>query len=172
MTLPPVGAWRRAGIARGDGPLVEDERVVWLQVGDAFADLRAGGEDPVAFAGRTTVEGDVVTWHHEVSTQPPATDVGRVEHRDGLLVETGTGDDGRPYVEHWVPLPTTGPALAHTAQDLRAVRVGDHVLVVRSSGACLLVGGVVVETVGTPPEVPVEFTQAQQERPARATAAP
>ena len=48
--LPQSGGWRRDGIAVGDEPLRETQDVMWLQVGDDYADMRLGDDKRWAFA--------------------------------------------------------------------------------------------------------------------------
>jgi Protein HRI1 len=142
-----VGAWRRVSIAIDDEPPQEDSDVVWLQARSGFADLRmprADSVDPMAFAGVTTWEPPSLTWHHNISLEPPWTDVGAVHWRGDDLVERGaTTVDGEPatYEEVWrcvsngrgVPM----VVLTHDDDggtiDSTLVRVGDHALVMGST---------------------------------------
>jgi hypothetical protein len=104
--------------------VIETESVVWLQVGEHFADTRG-------FAGRTSYDGTAVRWEHEIGC--PADDVGVLVPDGDGLIETGAG-----YVEVWRPLP--GPAEPVGVWDVggaRIVRVGQHVVYVDAAGALL-----------------------------------
>jgi hypothetical protein len=104
--------------------MTETENVVWLQVGDDFADSRG-------FAGRTTYDGGAVRWQHDVGFS--ADDVGRLAPYGDGLIETGDG-----YVEVWQPLPgATAPVGVWDVEGARIVRVGDYVVHVDSAGATL-----------------------------------
>lgn len=136
-----VGAWRRASIAIGDGPPREPSDVVWLQARSGFADLRlprGRGSEPLAFAGRTTWDAPALTWHHQVSLDPPRNDVGAVEWSGDRLVERGAivvDGDLTTYEEVWIRLSTARRPLVVATHDDDAgrrdamlVRVGDHAL--------------------------------------------
>jgi hypothetical protein len=111
------GAWIRCGLAVGDGPLREMSDVLWLQVGDYFADLRVprrapeGGRAlggnvmlnalnaPRAFSGTVRGHGDRLVWSHDLDTMavvPDRNDGAVVLQFADLLVEAGAG-----YVERW-----------------------------------------------------------------------
>jgi hypothetical protein len=145
--LPQVGGWRRDGIAVGDGPLRESEDVMWLQVGDDYADLRLGPEKRWAFAGTTTVVGSRVTWTHVVETSGDNfEDAGEMVAIPGGFAERGNFHDGQPYLELWRDV--TGPvqparsAIADGGT-VRVVRLGERALWVTPTGAVrlLLVNG-------------------------------
>ena len=53
------------------------------------------------FAGITTIDGDVATWHHEIDFQPPSTgvDAGRLEHIDDAHMLEHALDSS--YTESW-----------------------------------------------------------------------
>ena len=117
----PTGAWLRAGISRDGGPFTEADHVVWLQVGELYADSRG-------FAGSTTYDRARVRWLHEVGT--PGDDSGVLEPQGDGLLERGDG-----YLERWVPLPgEVSPVGAWTGGGARVVRVGDHVVHVGPDG--------------------------------------
>jgi hypothetical protein len=140
--LPQAGGWRRDGIAIGDDPLRETQDVIWLQVGDDYADMRLGPDSGYAFAGVTTVRGGRVTWTHVVETAGDNfEDSGELVAIPGGFAERGSFADGRPYLELWRDV--TGPveparsALAAEGT-VRVVRVGDRALWVTPSGAVRL----------------------------------
>jgi hypothetical protein len=103
------GAWRREGRAFGPGPLEEISRVLWLQAGGYFADLRvpthpAGPnlshlDVAQAFSGSVRQEGSTLTWRHDLDTlRRPAgyEDTAEVEWRGSVLLERGPH-----HVEVW-----------------------------------------------------------------------
>lgn len=140
--LPLVGGWRRNGIAVGDGPLREEQDVLWLQVGDAYADMRLGGDRPWAFAGTTTVVGSRVTWTHAVETGPDSfEDTGEMVPIPGGFAERGVFADGTPYLELWLAIEPLSPGRAAVRGDEHVVRVGDRALWVTPTGAARLVSG-------------------------------
>jgi hypothetical protein len=60
------------------------------------------------FSGNTTVEGYIVTWHHEITYQPPdgTIDIGRIELQAGRgMFEHGVQS---AYTEHWWRLEDAG----------------------------------------------------------------
>src|ERR1700682_6457201 len=60
------------------------------------------------FSGNTTVEGYLVTWHHEITYQPPdgSVDIGRIELQEGRgMFEHGVQS---AYTEHWWRLEDAG----------------------------------------------------------------
>ncbi|WP_328302476.1 hypothetical protein OG389_33010 [Streptomyces sp. NBC_00435] len=126
MDAPLRGAWLRAGISRDGGPLRETGSVVWLQTGTLYADTRG-------FAGRTSYDGERVTFHHEVGV--PGHDVGVLRPEGDHMVETGTNLDGSTFLEVWTPLPdSAGPVGSWTAAGTQTVRVGGHVVHVDAAG--------------------------------------
>ena len=145
--LPQAGGWRRDGIAIGDDPLRETEDVLWLQVGDDYADMRLGPDKRWSFAGVTTVAGSRVTWTHIVETEGDSfEDTGEMVAIPGGFAERGNFSDGRPYLELWREV--TGPvepARAAVAAEgsVRVVRLGGRALWVTPTGAVrlLLVDG-------------------------------
>ncbi|MEV4615813.1 hypothetical protein AB0K43_24960 [Kitasatospora sp. NPDC049258] len=126
MRAPERGAWLRRGISRDGGPLREDGYVVWLQVGDRYADSRG-------FAGVTSYDGTRVRFGHDVGE--PGEDEG-VLTQDGVnLVETGTNTDGSTFREIWTPLPDgEGPCGVWRVADCQVVRVGAHLVHVDGRG--------------------------------------
>src|ERR1700709_2122375 len=115
--LPSAGGWRRDGIAVGDEPLRETQDVMWLQVGDEYADMRLGPDKGWAFAGVTTVATSRVTWTHLVETEGDNfEDTGEMVAIPGGFAERGSFADGRPYLEVWRELDgETSPARAAVA---------------------------------------------------------
>jgi hypothetical protein len=134
------GAWRRVSIAiDGEAP-IENADVVWLQAGDAYADLRIPRHDDVAavsFAGETRWDEPRLRWaHHLDLAREESDDVGVLDLQGDDLVETGsTVADGREveYVERWRRLSRSRPPyLALRREDGLAVVVqaGAHALTV------------------------------------------
>jgi hypothetical protein len=140
--LPHAGGWRRDGIQIGDEPLRETQDVMWLQVGDDYADLRLGPGADYAFAGVTVVGDGKVTWTHVVETAGDGfEDTGDVVAIPGGFAERGSFRDGRPYLEVWrdVSGPVEPARSAVAAEGLvRVVRVGDRALWVTATGAVRL----------------------------------
>jgi hypothetical protein len=117
------GAWVRSARAYGSGPPGECSDVIWIQVGEWFADFRLprpGGtashpfDRAHAFSGVLEVldssgTSATVAWHHDLDTDHTSTDAsgegasgddsadaGHLSLGGGLLVESGDG-----YVEWW-----------------------------------------------------------------------
>jgi hypothetical protein len=102
------GAWARSGRRIGGGALVEPSSVLWVTVAPYFCDLRVlDRDDPEphlldrtqAFAGTLSVDGDIVTWSHDLDTESPdprQTDTATVTGGPTELIETGAG-----YEERW-----------------------------------------------------------------------
>jgi hypothetical protein len=140
--LPQAGGWRRDGIAVGDDPLRETQDVMWLQVGDDYADMRLGPDKRWAFAGVTVVKGSRVTWTHLVETEGDNfEDTGELVAIPGGFAERGSFADGQPYLELWRdvagPVEPARSALAAEGT-VRVVRLGDRALWVTPSGAVRL----------------------------------
>jgi Protein HRI1 len=172
--LPQAGGWRRDGIAVGDEPLRETQDVMWLQVGDDYADMRLGPDKRWAFAGVTTVNGTRVTWTHVVETEGDNfEDTGEMVAIPGGFAERGNFHDGRPYLELWrdVSGPIT-PARSAVAGEgtVRVVRLGERALWVTPTGAVrlLLVDGAwsVDAVVDTQPEGVAAFVTSGGDCPA------
>jgi hypothetical protein len=126
VDAPGRGAWIRAGISRDGGPLREEGRAVWLQVGEYYADSRG-------FAGRTEYDGVAVRFQHEVGE--PGDDVGHLAASGDDIVETGTNTDGSTFLEIWRPLPDGGGDCgAWLSAGAQTVRVGSHVVHVDGTG--------------------------------------
>jgi len=141
MTLAPhfVGAWQRRSIAIDGGAHEEFAHVLWLQAGDAFADLRIP-EDPKgstdAFAGITTYEEPALTWHHTLDWNGgfAGYDCGVVECHDDEMIERGEFErEGRchAYEEIWQRVDTGAVGVVLTAAHAMVVRVGRHCLAMR-----------------------------------------
>jgi len=123
-TLPSwfTGVWSREWIER-KGVRTDLFDVHFLQTPSLFADVRIPRERPSfaraqsfadlsdaellllakqrAFAGTTSVDGALATWHHEIDFQPSdgSADIGRLERiDDGHMLEHATDSS---YVEAW-----------------------------------------------------------------------
>lgn len=141
MTLAAefVGAWQRRSIAIDGGEHCEPARVLWLQAGDAFADLRIPDDPDVdvdAFAGITTYEEPALTWHHTLDWNGnfAGYDCGVVERTDEALIERGEYErDGsrHTYEEIWERIDPGSVGAVLTATHAVIVRVGCHCLAMR-----------------------------------------
>jgi hypothetical protein len=140
-TLEPqfVGAWRRRSIAIDGGAHEEPADVLWLQAGNAFADLRVPIEadaTPDAFAGITTFEAPALTWHHTLDWNGGFADYdcGVVEWSCEDLIERGEFErDGsnHEYEEIWQRIDPGPVGVVLTATHSMMVRVGRHCLAMR-----------------------------------------
>lgn len=95
----------------------EVSRVVWVQVGNRFADVRqplhdglhlSYLDDAQAFSGVARLDDATVTWQHDLDTKPrgPAHQDSAAIERDGeILIERGTD-----YEERWCREGQLGPA--------------------------------------------------------------
>jgi hypothetical protein len=116
------GLWRRSLIFWPDGRRDAETDVAWLQGPSSYADLRqpAGRPDfqgvaglrhmtetqvawaarQEGFSGQLRRDGLFFHWQRQLDFQPDSgqPDSGRLELRDGILVEEGRYV---PYVEHW-----------------------------------------------------------------------
>jgi hypothetical protein len=146
LMLPPwlQGAWTRNWIER-KGTRTDSLDVHYLQTASFFADVRFPRDRPKfphaasfadltdadllllakqrGFAGFTTVEGLVATWHHEIDFQPTdgTDDVGRLERvDDSHMLEHAL--DGS-YLESWRTLGSVGNRFL-AVRDERAGRLG------------------------------------------------
>lgn len=103
------GAWRREGLARGDGPMVERSDVLWLQTATYFADVRVpnlpvvgeldGLDERQAFSGVGSFVDPRFTWAHDIDTRQQhllPSDTALLEEEPTFLVERG-----QDYVERW-----------------------------------------------------------------------
>ena len=111
------GLWRRHGRSVGGGPRAEVSRVVWAQVGDWFADVRAptSGNEGVswldeaqAFSGVVRCTPTIVTWCHDLDTvrnRKGRLDTAVVEGDSDTLIERGS-----EYEELWKREDSGGPA--------------------------------------------------------------
>ena len=134
-----VGAWQRRSIAIDDGPHEEPARVLWLQAGDAFADLRIpfdpdGTTD--AFAGITTYEPPALTWHHTLDWNGgfAGYDCGVVECNCDDMIERGEFmRDGATlaYEERWCRVDRGARGVVLIATHAMIVNVGQHCLAMR-----------------------------------------
>jgi len=134
-----VGAWERRSIAIDGGAPTEPARVLWLQAGDAFADLRipqSPSDQPDAFAGVTTYDEPALTWHHTLDWNGgfAGYDCGVVEWRDDDLIERGEFErdgKGHAYEEVWHRVDDGAIGLVLTATHAMVVRLGRHCLAMR-----------------------------------------
>jgi hypothetical protein len=118
-----TGAWERLWVSNDHGPIEDTVNVRNIQTPTLFGDVRIPKDRPrfpkakslrdltdaelktlypqEGFSGYTTTEGYVVTWHHEISFQPPdgSIDIGRAEFTGGRnMFEHGVQS---VYLEHW-----------------------------------------------------------------------
>jgi hypothetical protein len=141
MALTPqfVGAWERRSIAIDGGAHDEPAHVLWLQGGDAFADLRIPREptdEPDAFAGITTYDEPALTWHHTLDWNGgfAGYDCGVVERNGEELIERGQFErDGcaHAYEEIWHRIDPGSVGVVLTSAHAVVVRVGRHALAMR-----------------------------------------
>ncbi|MEO1751264.1 hypothetical protein [Thiofaba sp. EF100] len=108
-----VGLWHRRLL---ETPAVRDTstEVFWLQTPTLYVDLRVplGRQAPCeGFAGRLTVDGDVLTWQRWLDLSPPSPwpDVGTMHGEGDLLEEFGVY---QPYREVWQRVAHGGDSLA------------------------------------------------------------
>lgn len=134
MSFPVEGAWARESVSIDGSEPFETQRVCWLQVGPAYADLRVPFH-PVAvsqcFAGRSGWNGDRFHWAHRLDLEPgPGDDVGDLAWERGRLIERGwLGDIA--YEEVWVRRDGDGaPRLAAEGPDACLVQAGRHMVTV------------------------------------------
>jgi hypothetical protein len=138
MSLPErfVGAWERTGVIVDGAPVLDAGRVVWVEAGSAYVDVRGPGAfaSNTTFAGVTTWDEPYLTWAHTIDAGlDAAIDVGLISYDGDDMIEEGEYEDGRVirYAERWTPLPAgSGPVLAAVTDGGIAVRVGDHASVV------------------------------------------
>ena len=152
------GAWRREGLAVGNGAFRELSDVWWLQAGPYFADVRRprrdrqgdramGGNVIVnalhsarAFSGTVDAAGDRLVWRHDLDTMLTGHDqhdAATVLRFADLLLQAGDG-----YVERWRSAPA-GPrprvferrVVATGALDARMIEVGDAAVAVWATPA-------------------------------------
>ena len=143
MTIAPrfIGAWQRRSIAIDGGAHQASARVLWLQAGDAFADLRIPEEPSIepeldAFAGVTTYDAPALTWHHTLDWNGcfAGHDCGVVEGDDKELIERGEFERAgvrHAYEEVWQRVDPGGAGVVLTATHAMVVRVGCHCLAMR-----------------------------------------
>jgi len=134
-----IGAWERRSIAIDGGPHRASARVLWLQAGDAFADLRIP-EDPSceleAFAGIATYKAPALTLHHTLDRNGcfAGDDCGVVEGNDEDLIKRGELERGgrrHRYEEIWQRVDRGDAGLVLTTMHAMVVRVGRHCLAMR-----------------------------------------
>jgi hypothetical protein len=154
-----AGVWTREWIERR-GVRSSTFLVQYLQTPSLFGDMRIPRDRPTfsratsfadltddelralarqrGFTGRTTAEGAIATWHHEIDFQPPgpAGDVGRLERVDETRMYEHALDSS--YVESWRSV-STGDGRFLVVRVERAGRLdrtlivaGDHFLYVRN----------------------------------------
>lgn len=154
-----LGVWHREWIEE-DGVRSNTRDVHYLQTPTVFGDVRFPVDRPtfpratsfadlsenelrslaqqIGFTGHTRITGDVATWSHEISFQPPdgSTDTGRLERiSDGIMHEHGINGS---YTEAWQALPgRSGRYLVIKIErggrlDRVLIIAGDHFLYVRN----------------------------------------
>lgn len=105
------GAWTRRSLAFGGGAPFEDSEVIWLQLGDLFADLRTPRRPQAmsacaAFSGRTRWMAPEIVFHRDLDLHEAAIDDrARLDLNDDLLIERGevqVGGRRVAYEETWV----------------------------------------------------------------------
>ena len=132
-----VAAWERIYILRGPGSSPDRSvNVRNIQTPSLFGDCRVPKGRPdfsrakclsdlsdeelktlydqQGFAGFTTVDGYVTTWHHLIDYQPPdgSVDIGRIELRGGRnMYEHGVEAS---YTEHWWNLGDGGGTISES----------------------------------------------------------
>ncbi len=123
--VPPwlSGAWKRESMQRRGAPPDGTTAVRSIQTPTLFGDVRIPDARPrfpeasalcdlsdaelatlysqQGFAGFTSVDGQISTWHHQIDYQPPdgSTDSGRIELPGGRTMLEHALDGA--YVEHW-----------------------------------------------------------------------
>src|SRR5258708_12774550 len=126
-----AASWERLWVINGaSGPPTNTVNVRNIQTPTLFGDCRIPKDRPrypkaksledlsdkeletlypqEGFSGNTTVEGYLVTWHHEITYQPPdgSVDIGRIELQEGRgMFEHGVQP---AYTEHWWRLEDAG----------------------------------------------------------------
>lgn len=104
-----VGVWERVELSVNGDIVVGAGRSYWFQGPSRFLDVRAAGAGirSEAFAGTTDWDegARVLSWQHDLDLHPgPSDDAGRVEWRDGDLIEHGSADSAVgaiDYAEVW-----------------------------------------------------------------------
>lgn len=92
-----IGLWQRVELIVDDEIVHGAGQSWWFQGAEHFLDVRAAGAtlQSEAFGGVTTWEADTATlrWSHDLDLHPdPSDDHGRVEWRDGDLIEHGVAE--------------------------------------------------------------------------------
>lgn len=104
-----VGLWERIEITVDGRPISGAGRSWWFQATSRFLDVRAagGGLQTEMFAGETAWDAatEILTWTHDLDLHVDGrADSGRVEWREGDLIEHGTAmiaGDTIEYSEVW-----------------------------------------------------------------------
>jgi hypothetical protein len=102
------GLWRRR-VLRTSESVDHSTKVLWLQTGSLYADLRIPADrhpaepyslaEQQGFAGMLEVDGNVLTWHRWLDFQPPGlADIGRITWEGDRMIERGVLAD---YYEEW-----------------------------------------------------------------------
>lgn len=130
------GAWRRRSFSINGGVAFETADVLWLQVGDVFADLRTSlsrsenGPEIAAFSGRTEWDRPHITFVRDIDLDlRPNHDRAELEFAAGALVERGTtilGGRTIAYTEVWIRQPLAGEA-RHVSEERRMLKDGPYV---------------------------------------------
>lgn len=114
--------------------------MLWLQTERWYADMRTPSEEagpgigggpetafarPWAFAGTAIWEEPVMTWTHDLDSEPdPGLDSNRLEAADRVMVETGLIEwEGRflPFTEEWQRISPAGSEMSAEAAENRIV---------------------------------------------------
>ncbi|SOD74827.1 hypothetical protein SAMN05892883_4020 [Jatrophihabitans sp. GAS493] len=133
-----TGGWVRNGIAIDGADPIETTVVWWLQAPSKHCDLRVpqvGTEGVMSFAGTTTWDDPVLTWHPEIELDPSIfEDIGVISWDGEDMMETGSfAEGGRDvsYVERWQRLPgSEGEQWALSCANGRLVRTGSYALTI------------------------------------------
>ena len=134
------GAWTRQSVAIDGGEPFETQRVVWIQAGVCYADVRVPFHPAATercFTGRSGWDIDGYRWTHRVDLEvlsPAGDDLGDLSWEDDTLIERGqfpTETGVVSYEERWVRLPDwRGPFLALEGDSTCMVRSGGHAITV------------------------------------------
>ena len=145
MALPErfIGAWERRELHVDGEPVTDAGRVVWLQTGESFVDVRGPGgfASDTAFGGTTTWDEPHLMWSHPFDRydEGDGVDRGHIAFDGEDLIETGGFIAGavREYRERWCLLGSGEPVVVAPFDCGLAVRVGPHAAAIvdrRSSG--------------------------------------
>jgi hypothetical protein len=139
MNLPErfIAAWSRSEAVVDGEVVAEPGRVVWVEAGRAYVDIRGPGgfANDTTFAGSTSWAEPRLSWNHAIDAdlENDGVDVGLISYDGEDVIEEGefVADRVIRYMERWQRLPGgDGPVLAARTDGGVAVRVGDHASVV------------------------------------------